>query len=284
MGTTTYSASQRRASREHVAYECLLKAHGRRAIRAFAVVALLASAGTGMSATKTTESYGSNPDTGEIGYAGTSSPGNAPSAITVGAVLTHGTARRDDGEVAPFSSRGPTWYEGWIKPDVVAPGDSLVAISSASSALYRNQKLRADVTPYLKLSGTSMAAAVTSGVIALMIEASRKEEGWSVPLAPDAIQAILEHSAVPVRDDGELTTLEQGAGGVNAAGALTLVRAINRAAPVGEPWLEIGVPFSSKFAGQVMSWNQHSIWGDRILWGDHILWGDSLGRIGDRAQ
>src|SRR6185503_429961 len=32
---------------------------------------------------------GTNPDTNEIGYAGISSPGNAPSAITVGAVNTN---------------------------------------------------------------------------------------------------------------------------------------------------------------------------------------------------
>ena len=35
---------------------------------------------------------GLNPTTGEAGYAGITSPGNAPSAITVGALLTHGTS------------------------------------------------------------------------------------------------------------------------------------------------------------------------------------------------
>ena len=66
--------------------------------------------------------WGTNPDTGEVGYAGIVSPGNAPSAITVGATDTLGTDTRTDDRVASFSSRGPTWYDGYAKPDLVAPG------------------------------------------------------------------------------------------------------------------------------------------------------------------
>ena len=65
---------------------------------------------------------GRNLETGGVGYAGVTSPGNAPSAITVGAVNTKGTESRDDDEVAKYSSRGPTWYDAYAKPDVVAPG------------------------------------------------------------------------------------------------------------------------------------------------------------------
>src|ERR1044072_173453 len=59
------------------------------------------------------------------------SPGNEPSAITVGAVNTLGTDVRNDDEVTTFSSRGPTrsfWkdasgikhYDNLIKPELVA--------------------------------------------------------------------------------------------------------------------------------------------------------------------
>ena len=51
---------------------------------------------------------GTNRVTGQVGYAGITSPGNAPSAITVGAVDTRNTITRLDDQVTTFSSRGPT--------------------------------------------------------------------------------------------------------------------------------------------------------------------------------
>ena len=58
-------------------------------------------------------------------YASINSPGNAPSAITVGAVDTKDTVTRGDDLVAPYSSRGPTWFDAIAKPDVVAAGHHL---------------------------------------------------------------------------------------------------------------------------------------------------------------
>ena len=81
---------------------------------------------------------GTNPDTGQVGYAGITSPGNAPSAITVGCVNTQGTVTHADDNVAPYSSRGPTWYDGFVKPDVVAPGASLVSVTDVNSYLFKN--------------------------------------------------------------------------------------------------------------------------------------------------
>jgi subtilisin family serine protease len=65
------------------------------------------------------------------------SPGDEPSAITVGASNTFGTNPRGDDTVTTFSSRGPTrgsWtgadgvkhYDNLVKPDLVAPGNKLV--------------------------------------------------------------------------------------------------------------------------------------------------------------
>jgi serine protease AprX len=48
--------------------------------------------------------HGMDSTTGESGYAGITSPGNAPSAITVGAVNTQETVTRSDDRVAPYSS------------------------------------------------------------------------------------------------------------------------------------------------------------------------------------
>jgi len=59
------------------------------------------------------------------------SPGNEPSALTVGASNTFGTDARDDDAIASYSSRGPTrsfsednsgvkHFDNIIKPDLVA--------------------------------------------------------------------------------------------------------------------------------------------------------------------
>jgi hypothetical protein len=113
--------------------------------------------------------HGTNAETGATGYAGITSPGNAPSAITVGAVDTHNTLTRTDDQVAPFSSRGPTWYDAYAKPDIVAPGRRVVSFMAKKSPLYLGYpQYRVDVATrtYMTLSGTSMAASVTTGVVA----------------------------------------------------------------------------------------------------------------------
>src|ERR1051326_2962661 len=51
--------------------------------------------------------FGQNSN-GQVGYAGITVPGNAPSALTVGAFEDQGTIGRGDDIVAPYSGRGPT--------------------------------------------------------------------------------------------------------------------------------------------------------------------------------
>ena len=117
--------------------------------------------------------YGVSPATGLPAYAGILSPGNAPSAITVGSVKDVRDEHAQRRSRRDYSSRGPTWYDGMAKPDLVAPGHGLVAAAAKSSTLYMNNPaLRVDDS-YLRLSGTSMAAAVVSGTVALILEANR---------------------------------------------------------------------------------------------------------------
>ncbi len=210
---------------------------------------------------------GRNPETGAVGYAGITSPGNAPSAITVGAVDTAGTVSRLDDRVASYSSRGPTWYDGTAKPDVVAPGHRLVAAAALRSSLYaelpgrrigRGKKL----PQYLMLSGTSMAAAVTSGVVALMIDAHRQQ--FEQPLTPNAIKALLEFSAIPVANADPLT---QGAGSVNATGAIALASAADPSAAPGSWWLTAGVEPATTIDGTTLVWGQTVVWGNAVVWG-----------------
>src|SRR5439155_21803746 len=127
--------------------------------------------------------FGMNPKTGQPGYAGIASPGNSPSAFSVGAVRTFNTVTRVDDRIAPYSSRGPSWYDGFAKPDFVAPGDNLLSVAAANSALRLAQEKRGNTGDYMRLSGTSMAAAVSTGVVALVLQANHA-------LTPNAVKAV----------------------------------------------------------------------------------------------
>ena len=136
--------------------------------------------------------FGINPSTGKPGYAGVTSPGNAPSALTVGSFDDNGTVGRGDDKVATYSSRGPTWYDGTAKPDLLADGHHLVSDGSTKTYLYQNYPTTRIDSGHLRLSGTSMAAGVATGAIALMLEASRAANGYPVrpSLTPNAVKAI----------------------------------------------------------------------------------------------
>ncbi|MDQ3817691.1 MAG: S8 family serine peptidase, partial [Acidobacteriota bacterium] len=86
------------------------------------------------------------------------SPGNEPSAITVGASNSVGTTARNDDTMASYSSRGPTrsyWtdtdgvkhYDNLVKPDLVAPGNKIIAAESYGNLLVAQNPIL-DVTPF----------------------------------------------------------------------------------------------------------------------------------------
>ena len=165
-------------------------------------------------------------ENGEEGYAGTTSPGNAPSAITAGAFDHKATVDALDDRMAVYSSRGPTWFDGLAKPDVVAPGHFLASEAAPTSSLFMTyprlrQRGKAGKR-YMRLSGTSMAAAVTTGVVALLKQTQPA-------LTPNLAKGLLQFTAVPLHDDdgARYDVLTQGTGGINAAGALKLLRHID---------------------------------------------------------
>ena len=139
--------------------------------------------------------FGRNRTTGQIGYAGIASPGNAPSGISVGSVQTFDTVSRDDDRIAPYSSRGPSWYDGFAKPDISAPGDDLLSIASVGSTLRALQEARGNRGNYMRLSGTSMAAGVVSGLAAVILQNNQN-------LTPNALKMVLQYSSIPVKNDG----------------------------------------------------------------------------------
>ena len=224
---------------------------------------------------------------GLSGYAGVTSPCNAPSAICVGAAKTENTVSRGDDSVAPYSSRGPSWYDGFAKPDVIAPGNKLPSDTTLSSYLYAqlptSRGQAKNGASLLALSGTSMAAGVASGVVALVIDAHNHAGLKGPALTANEVKAILQYSAISLPNVDHLT---QGAGEINAAGAIALASSIDTSMPVDSWWLTQGVTPSSVIGGQSTAWAQNIVWGDavyggdviyrnNIVWGDNVIWGST---------
>ena len=104
---------------------------------------------------------------GAVSYA----PGNDPFVITAGALDDRGSTRLDDDVLAPWSSRGMT-QDGIQKPEVLAPGNRLVAALAPKSDFERLCRRCVVGKNYFRLSGTSMSSAAVSGVAALVIQAN----------------------------------------------------------------------------------------------------------------
>ena len=223
---------------------------------------------------------------GELQYGGITAPGNAPWVLTVGAYSHNGTLSRQDDTMAGYSSRGPSAVDFEAKPDIVAPGTGTVSLSDPLSLLYITKAdylvkgtLFSAVKPYLSLTGTSMAAPVVSGTVALMVQANPS-------LTPNLVKAILQYTA---QEYSSYNALTQGAGFVNTRGAVQLARFF-RTARAGSR-LSMPHAWSKK-----INWGSHRISGGVIrpnanafltstTWGaatdaegDNIVWGTLFGR------
>lgn len=215
------------------------------------------------------------PDGGTL-YGGITSPGNAPWVITVGAGNHGGTTARDDDTVAPFSSRGPTHIDRAVKPDLVAPGVAIESLSEPGSLLFQRHPgsrlwgtVNTAAEPYLSLSGTSMAAPVVTGTIALMLEANPS-------LTPNLVKAILQYTA---EDRPGYDHFAEGAGSLNARGAVQLARELRGGTPLAtqlDP---------TRWSRQIL-WGNHRVTGgvlraDASAWQIGVTWGDATGPSGE---
>ena len=203
---------------------------------------------------------------------GITSPGNAPWVLTVGATNEQSTSRRSDDTIGTFSSRGPTWIDFAAKPDLVAPGVSIESLADPHSTLYYTlpDKLIAGkystwYKPYLSLTGTSMAAPVVAGTVALMLEANPA-------LTPNAVKAILQYTAQARPGEHELS---QGAGIVNARGAIRMARFF------GSPTSGLG-EMGDFIQGEWTPWSRQIIWGNYRVTGGVPLPGSSAWALGVR--
>ncbi|MGH8792932.1 MAG: S8 family peptidase [Stackebrandtia sp.] len=135
---------------------------------------------------------------GDFGDETVSSPGTAPSALTVGAV------DKSDA-LASFSSRGPSIRGAALKPDVTAPGVEITAACVEGSQIGCD-----DGSGHVAVSGTSMATPHAAGSAAILAQ-------QHPDATPAEIKSTLMGSAATQPDDGAFA---QGAGRVDVGAAV----------------------------------------------------------------
>jgi len=254
-------------------------------------------------------------------------PGNVPYVITVGAMTDSITPRNPgDDKLASFSSTGPT-YEGFVKPEIVAPGGHVIAVLSGSTTIGKAHPSFLGTNGYLGssyfyMSGTSMSAAVVSGVVALMLQDQPD-------LTPDQVKCKLISSAHPAVDSSSnlaYSVFQQGAGEIDAYAAVLnqkadcansgldiaadlagtrhfagpanrdangnyYVMSMSPAEPPGAPAKEDGYTWSTGYVwskGYTWStgyvWSKGSVWSKRHAWNESVPWSSGASNTGNLTR
>ncbi len=108
-----------------------------------------------------------------------------------------------DDQIATFSSRGPGHGGSTFKPDISAPGVSIVSTGVGSG------------TGAANLQGTSMASPHVAGAAALLHQLHPR-------LKPDAIKALLQNSTVDANPSYDTALARQGVGSLRVSNAADL--------------------------------------------------------------
>jgi len=237
--------------------------------------------------------YGLGADGKQV-YGAISSPGNEPSVITVGSGNGKGTSWRSDDVVNNFSSRGPTrgsyvdaagltQHDNLLKPDLIAPGnknlgalstDTLGVTQSLLALQYPAQVVSSLLGQGLMTaSGTSFAAPVVSGAVAMLLQANPG-------LTPPLVKAMLQYTAQAVPG---ANLVQQGAGLLNIEGAVSVAKVLvpdisSRVAAgtlaVGDSLMQPFTSFpsvSTQINDQTFNWSRTVFAGGR-----HVLAGKDL--------
>jgi serine protease AprX len=242
-----------------------------RAVRAGIVV--IASAGN----------HGQTLD-GKLVYGSVTSPGISPHAITVGAVRTQGNLDPNDDEVAPWSSKGPTFADHIVKPDLVAPGSKIVSTAASGSTLANSASNNFIDGPgardYVAMSGTSMAAAVVSGAVALLLEGSPTLTTLQVKLALQASADFLSAGGLLAGGAGSLDLNDLSALATIQIGTESEV-GFALSLPLEGNATSLVIVWTSAFndvidsIGRTITWSDATLKVSQLAWGDVIVWTES---------
>src|ERR1019366_7057314 len=232
---------------------------------------------------------GRNNSKATSGYGTIASPGNDPYVITVGAMKDMKTLSRGDDQMASYSSKGPTIFDQVVKPDVVAPGNKIIAALPTGLALtntYPGNKvansyyIKGGISQgsdyYFELSGTSMATPMVAGAAALLLQKQPS-------LTPDQIKAILMKTATknfPVSSvatdpvTGKVYTISYDMFTVGA-GYLDVWAALNNSDTISatKKALSPAVVYNSTLKKVVLTNGTNVVWGDTGM-GLNVVWGD----------
>ena len=200
-------------------------------------------------------------------------PGSDPFVITVGSVDIGGTAGIGNDTRPAFSAYGRT-PDGFMKPEICAPGRYMVGAIPMGSTLAVQKADKIQANGWVELSGTSFAAPVISGIAAQIL-------ARSPGLTPDQVKGnVMRRSrAVPKAEamacgvgqiNGAKSALFDGAGNPNMALSRFVKPAANGSGPVFDAvsWTDVSW---SDVSWDAVSWTDVS-WSD-VSW-DAVSWSD----------
>lgn len=124
-------------------------------------------------------------------------------------ILTVGATDYSTGDLATFSSSGPT-DDGRIKPDLVTVGTNVYAPTSASNTSY-----------FATWAGTSFSAPHVTGAVNLLAQMQEQTWGANHSMSASAYKALLIHTANDLGNTGPDYTY--GWGSLEATGPATLI-------------------------------------------------------------
>jgi serine protease AprX len=192
---------------------------------------------------------------GNAGYGSPTlnNPAYDPYVIATGASDTNGTKAQGDDFIADFSSRGDVNR----RPDIVAPGRSIVSLRAPDSLIDQAFPGGRVGDRLFRGSGTSQAAAVTSGAIALLLQQYPS-------MTPDQVKAALVNSGSKLRTrKGEL--LEKGMESLDVSDAR------GKAKDVVEgkiPWAQAFAPATGLGSLEAARGSEHLTDGTTVLTGE----------------
>jgi serine protease AprX len=223
------------------------------------------------------------------GYATVTSPGIDPYVLTVGSMKPMGTPERTDDLIASYSSKGPTLIDHVVKPDVVAPGNLVVATETSNTTLYSTElNNRVPYSAYIyggsasssklyfELSGTSMATGVVSGAVADLLQAH--------PLmTPDQVKARLMKTASKtfpstssvydaasgITYTSQYDIFTVGAGYVDLGAALASTELSSGTA------ISPSAIYDSNTGNVYLTSDSSAVWGTKQAWSGPAVWGNS---------